>query len=284
MSRRYSLIIALCISLLTITNDLRVVVTKGSVLYPHERTHLIEWQKQATSLLTPPRVLKTLMRIQQRPQVRTQLRAFKNLSKHTLTWDLLEKRMAQKKSSRFYIFAFGSLINTLSDLNADCQPNINIPGIAFGIKRIYGMTHPQPEHSYIGLPHPKHEHEQLRLDTTITGKKTDYANGILLEFTLETPQYEYLKSREQKYNLVPVKVIDYQSLLKRPRFHDAYILCGTEQHTHADKMPHIAYTTVVIEGAQFIEAQGYSGFLPLLLDTTFLPDGKTTLRSWLLAQ
>ncbi len=258
--------------------------TKGKVLSNQERCQLICWQKKAASVQVPYHVAQQLKHLQNNDTIHQDLERLKNADEHTITWEQLEKKLSGGKNKKFCIFGFGSLINTRNDMNKECQPNINIPGIAFGVKRIYSMTHPQPEHSCAGLPAHGHEYEELRLDTQITGNSTDYANGILLQFTIDTPHYKHLKQREIKYNLVPIKVVDYRSLCGNPRFYNAYILCGKRSASEYSKKPHTMYNAIVIEGAQQIENQGNAGFLSLLLDTTFLPDGTTSLRTWIMQQ
>ena len=283
LKSHYALLFTSCLSLNAQTNQ-DTCTAEGKVLSQQERCQIINWQKKATSVHVPYRVAQQLKLLQNNIVICQDLENLKNADEHAITWEQLEEKLSEEKNKKFCIFGFGSLINTHNDINKACQPNINIPGIVFGVKRIYGITHPQPEHSCVGLPADGHEHEELRLDTRITGNSTDYANGLLLEFTLGTPHYQHLKHRERKYNLVPIKVVDYRSLFGSPRFHNAYILSGKHTISEYSKKPHMVYNAVVIEGAQHIENQGNAGFLSLLLDTTFLPDGTTSLRTWIIRQ
>jgi len=257
-------------------------IYKGKALSPNQRARLISWQKKQVRAQTPYRLTQQISQLQSNPILQHATKQLRHKDDIAISWDALEKKLSQQKCKTFYLFGFGSLINANNSLNAPCQPNINIPGIVFGVRRIYNMTHPQPEESCIGMPTQGHEDEELRLDTHVTGNIDDYANGILLSFDIGTPQYRHLKDRERKYRLIPIKVVDYRSLWSSSRLYDAYILCGKEIPLEQTKNPHTLYNSIVIEGAQRIEHQGNPGFLSLLLDTTYLPDQATRLRTWII--
>jgi len=279
MFDKYCALIVLFFSFSIIAPERQLgICSKGSVLSKADRQLLLTWQKGSVFKKTPAKIMQQMRDLKEHNQVKKDIAQLREYSKHAIDWRTLEK-----KNNSFFLFAFGSLINTKNPMNSACQPNINIPGVAFGMRRIYSMTHPDPHISCVGLPTEGHEDEELRLDTQITGNCDDHVNGILLKFKVGTPQYQHLKEREKKYDLIPIKVVDYRSLFTSPLFYDAYILSGASEEVSAQKKPHIAYNSVVVQGAHIIEQQGNTGFVSLLLDTTYLPNG-ITLRSWIKEQ
>lgn len=195
-----------------------------------------------------------------------------------LSWAALENCLKKKGTDEFLLFGFGSLINKRTNY----QPNINIPGVAFGVKRLYNVKHADPKDSVLGLPTTGYDHECLRLNVQLTKRPTDLVNGLLLKFAIGTKDYEDLKKREQLYRLVSIKVLLYSSLLQcKPIFKDAYILVSVKDKSSSTGDPHVVYNSLVMDGCKEIEDKGFLGFLSLFLDTTYLSDGKTTVRDWI---
>jgi len=195
-----------------------------------------------------------------------------------LTWQELEDRLNKQQDASFLLIGFGSLVHK----DFSYQPNVNVPGVVFGVKRIYNLKHPNPASTIMGLPAYEYEQEELRLNTILTNNQYDIANGLLLRFKVGTDEYEHLKKRECKYVLVPTKVVLYESLLKgEPICVDAYILSGDVGVEGLGLEPHVIYNSIVMDGMKDIQIQGSPGFVPLFLDTTYLSDGKTTIRHWI---
>jgi len=245
------------------------------------RTALLTIQKKMATASIPHHVQLAITQARSHDAIRDDLAMRTQKKRNALTWQELEERIAQKPTSTFLLFAFGSLIHSQHPINQPYQPNLNIPAIAFGVQRIFNMTHFNPTTSSLGLPTVGYEDEQLRLGTRLTNNITDYTNGILLKFSLQSTAYNDLKTREQKYLLQPIKVVDYQSLFEDLLFFDAYILVSPDQDPPAHTKPHVVYTHIVLSGAHTIQALGADGFLPMVLEKTYLTDEKTTLRTWI---
>lgn len=251
---------------------------QGKIISSLLRKELICLQKRMIPFKTPHTIQQTIHRLTHDPRI---IESTKHIhtEESNITWEQLEQN-----NTSLLLVGFGSLMHIKSPINSPFQPNINIPCLVFGIKRLYSMIHPHPEKSCIGLPSQEYEHEQLQLDTNITGNIHDYANGILLSFKISSPAYQTLKKREQYYNLVPITAIDYRSLSNQPRIVNAYIL-NTKTNTRPyKKKPHVLYNQLVLDGAYTIEHNGNPGFISLFLDSTFLPNGTTTVRDWLIQQ
>lgn len=195
-----------------------------------------------------------------------------------LSWAALEQTLKKRGLKDFTLFGCGSLMNK----HANYQPNINLPGVAFGIKRMYNLKHPDPKNSILGLPTVGYDHEELRLNNRFTGQAADVVNGLLLKFTVGSKEYSDLKERERSYRLVPIQVALYRALLQnKVIFKDAYILFGAEDKYSVNGDPHVVYNSLVLDGCKDIQNEGCSGFLSLFLDTTYLADGRTTIRDWI---
>lgn len=202
----------------------------------------------------------------------------RDLDSIKLTWQELEDRLNKQEDPSFLLIGFGSLVHK----DFSYQPNVNVPGVVFGVKRIYNLKHPKPASAIMGLPAHGYEQEELRLNTILTNNHHDMANGLLLKFNIGTDAYEHLKQRECKYVLVPTKVVLYEPLLKgEPLCVDAYILSGDVGVEGLGLEPHVIYNSIVMDGMKDIQMQGSPGFVPLFLDTTYLSDGQTTLRHWI---
>ncbi len=202
----------------------------------------------------------------------------RDLDSIKLTWQELEDQLKGQPDPSFLLIGFGSLVHK----DFSYQPNVNVPGVVFGVKRIYNLKHPNPASTIMGLPAHGYEQEELRLNTILTNNQHDMANGLLLKFKVGTDEYEHLKERERKYVLVPTKVVLYESLLKREALCiDAYILSGDVGVEGLGLEPHVIYNSIVMDGMKDIQMQGSPGFVPLFLDTTYLSDGQTTIRQWI---
>lgn len=245
------------------------------------KTHVLKQACMADEQLDPT-IVQTLCDVVSSKIVHDDMTARARYHGKELSWTEFENELKNRGLKDFLLIGFGSLVNKY----VSYQPNINIPGIVFGVKRIYNMRHPDAQSSKIGMPARGHDEEQLRLNTLLTQDKHDMANGLLLAFKVGTEEYAHLKNRERMYRLAPVKVALYRSLLeRRVIFKDAYILSGGpdtrghEQTVEGD--PHIIYNSLTMDGFKSIQDQGYPGFLPFFLDTTYLSDGKTTIREWI---
>ncbi len=201
-----------------------------------------------------------------------------NLDRISMSWDDLEKHLKKRGLKDVMLFGFGSLVNK----HANYQSDVNIPAVAFGIKRIYNMKHAHPEDSILGLPTCGYNHEQMRLNNKLTGKVDDMVNGILLKFTIGSEAYADLKEREKTYRLMPIKVALYRALLhNKIVLKDGYVLLSHQDKSSAHGDPHVVYNSLVLDGFKDIENHGLQGFVPLFLDTTYLSDEKTTIRDWI---
>lgn len=242
------------------------------------RAHLLNQARISNGCLDRS-IKKMLRRAASSPAVLNDLaKRNSSIGNRVLGWDALEDCLKKSGREGFYLFGFGSLMNKQTNY----QPNINIPGVVFGVKRMYNLEHADPEDSVLGLPTLGYEHERLRLNVQLTKRPTDMVNGLLLKFAIGTKSYEDLKKREKLYRLVSVKVLLYSSLFQRkPIFEDAYILVGDKEKNALEGDPHIVYNSLVIDGCKELEDDGAPGFLSLFLDTTYLSDGKTRVREWI---
>lgn len=268
--------VTLCLVLLQATAP--DCIMRGKTLPDHLRSQFLCLQKRMTYQRVPHHAQRAIDALKKNSLIIQGLAPLTD-PEASITWKQLEEQ-----TQPLILLGFGSLMHTKSNLNRHYQPNINIPCIAFGVKRIYSLIHPTPQTSCAGLPSTGHKEEQLQLTTHITGNANDYANGILLKFELHTPAYNKLKDRERPYHLIPIKAVDYRSIFGSPRIIDAYILSSQQIIPDYHKKPHVLYNQTVLMGAQIIENEGNAGFVPLFLDTTYLPDGVTTVRQWLKQQ
>lgn len=192
-------------------------------------------------------------------------------------WEDLEERLL-RTGGTIKLFGFGSLINAQSASYNICKRRG--PAVAFGLKRIFNYKDHYLESCNIGCPHESYAHEQAKLNATETEDPNHMINGILYDIT--AADLISLRPRERGYDLERLYVVDYYDALDtsclKPRVYEAYLLRARESNqVSSDNVPDINYLNVCLEGARSFGKP----FLNLFFDTTFLSDGLTPMKDWL---
>src|SRR5690348_4742586 len=121
-------------------------IMRGKILPDYVRTQFLCMQKKMAHQIIPHVAKKAIESLKKNSQILNSLQSLTN-TKTSITWEQLEQH-----NKPLILLGFGSLMHTKSHLNRYYQPNINIPCIAFGVKRMYSLLHPTPQTSCAGLP------------------------------------------------------------------------------------------------------------------------------------
>jgi len=107
-----------------------------------------------------------------------------------------------------------------------------------------------------------------------TGNPEDWINGIVTEVSwIDMPA---LRDREPGYDLIPVVCMAHPTSASPPI--SAYILACPpgSPNTDSSLLPHPGYLAMCLAGVRDVSEE----FAELFLDTTYLADQVTRLRSW----
>jgi len=193
-------------------------------------------------------------------------------------WEDLEDHL-RKTGGTIKLFGFGSLINAQSASYNICKRRG--PAIAFGLKRIFNYKDHYLESCNIGCPNENCMQEQAKLNAADTKDPNHMINGILYDITAE--DLNSLRPRERGYDLERLYVVDHYDALDEscttPRVYEAYLLrARNENQVSYENVPDINYLNVCLEGARSFGKP----FLKLFFDTTYLCDGVTPMKDWLI--
>lgn len=189
------------------------------------------------------------------------------------------------------LFGYGSLMKKCSvGVNGkqtikDESSNTIRPVVALNLKRIYNY-HDQREmdtRKYVG-------EENERACLNVTKSPGSITNGVVMEVDLD--DLACAIKREHGYDLKPVVVVDWQSLLDNPselRFEVAYTFCASDEKRTSIFNPQqqIHYTNNEIlpvrRYADYVKAAAddFGALFSLMYDeTTYLSDGMTLIYQW----
>lgn len=194
-------------------------------------------------------------------------------------WTDLEEHIRQQPNQRVLIVGIGSLLN-LESAAEDIQ-GVNeeefFPVVAVGAKRLFNYLIPDNVLEELGgAPQPE---QRAALNMVATGRGEDWFNGRILSVAIE--DLDGLRKREHGYHLRPVTSIRWDSPTAEPFL--AYVLCAEEEVVEGRQVidntiePNPAYVEICLTGANSVSQE----FGAMFLDTSYLADGKTSLRAWL---
>lgn len=194
-------------------------------------------------------------------------------------WTDLEEHIRQQPNQRVLIVGIGSLLN-LESAAEDIQ-GVNeeefFPVVAVGAKRLFNYLIPDNVLEELGgAPQPE---QRAALNMLATGRSNDWFNGRILSVAAQ--DLDGLRKREHGYHLRPVTSIRWDSPDAEPFL--AYVLCAEEEVVEGRQVidntiePNPAYVEICLTGANSVSQE----FAAIFLDTSYLADGKTSLRVWL---
>ena len=194
-------------------------------------------------------------------------------------WTNLEEHIRQQPNQRVLIVGIGSLLN-LESAAEDIQ-GVNeeefFPVVAVGAKRLFNYLIPGSVLEELGgNPQPD---ERAALNMVATGRSNDWFNGRILSVAVQ--DLDGLRKREHGYHLRPVTSIRWDSPTAEPFL--AYVLCAEDEVVEGRQVidntiePNPAYVEICLTGASSVSPE----FGAMFLDTSYLADGKTSLRTWL---
>jgi len=196
-------------------------------------------------------------------------------------WKGLEREIAKEKGGHLLLVGYGSLINL--DSSSETIAGVNakdfFPVVAVGAKRIFNYRIPPDVLKDLG-GRAKPD-EIAALNVVATGRATDVINGRILPVSAD--DLPALRKREYGYHLRPVKCVRWDAQDAEP--FTAYVLCAEDPVIQGRRVidrtikPNPAYVDICYAGARSVSRK----FGELFLDTSYLADGKTSLRHWLKA-
>jgi predicted ATPase/tetratricopeptide (TPR) repeat protein len=192
-------------------------------------------------------------------------------------WQGFEENLRGLGQTKIKLFGYGSLVNrhSASRTLLGAVDRV-IPVMAFGVLRLFNFE--MPDAVKVRYLAPENPLERGLLNAQVTGFMSDVANGVLIEVGLD--EIESLRSREVGYDLRMVACIEWDEKVGRnPTL--AYILSCPDRLwkgkllTNSELHPHRDYLEQCCEGAGAISG----AFLQFWLNTTFLADGETCVRT-----
>jgi hypothetical protein len=194
-------------------------------------------------------------------------------------WKGLEDYMAAQPGKKLMLIGYGSLLSkesaaeTIKDAGNQQFPAV----VASGAKRIFNYVIPPKVLAELGTHAPSRE--GAALNVVATGNPNDLVTGRLIEVGKE--DLPGLKTREYGYHLRPVACVPWNDPKAKPFV--AYVLAAEDPIVNGKRvvdnslLPNRAYVEICLTGAREVSPQ----FADAFLDTSYLGDGRTSLRKWL---
>ena len=198
-------------------------------------------------------------------------------------WRGLERYLEESGLRTISLFAYGSLLNKASALQTISQRLVDPhrKATAFGVVRLLDYHMPPEVARRSAYRRYEDDLDQGLFNLRFTGFVSDAANGILLEVPVE--EIEPLRRREIGYDLRPVVCRPWGYNEAEASLAYGLGCSGRWWQGHklsrADLMPHPGYFEICRQGASALGVD----FLEYFLDSSFLADGETTVRDWLVS-
>lgn len=193
-------------------------------------------------------------------------------------WKGIEKYMASQADGKLLLVGYGSLLNVESaGETVDTRGQDFMPVIAAGAKRVFNYQIPPPVLKELG-GHPS-ARESAALNVIATGHPGDLINGRIMKVAVN--ELPALRKREYGYHLRPVVCLPWNDPSAKPFV--AYVLAAEEpivkgqRVVNPELLPNPEYVKICLDGAKSVSPK----FADVFLDTSYLGNGKTTLREWL---
>lgn len=190
-------------------------------------------------------------------------------------WEGLAAELRKTEVGALRLLAYGSLMNPESANSTLSKFKPGRPIISFGVRRVFDYKIP-PDNSRYGPI--RNAREAAALNVLATFEVDDLMNGVLLE--IDPADVASVRAREVGYDLIPIlcSFLDLSGLqpfvawtLRCPK-----VSADGIRRTDTSLLPHRNYYRVCREAAA---ARG-DEFLRFWLETTFLADGCTSVRTW----
>jgi hypothetical protein len=194
-------------------------------------------------------------------------------------WDGLEEKILSSPEKSVKLLGYGSLLNLQSAVTTipGAARQEFAPALAVGAKRVFDYAMPddliRKRGGDVNGP------EKAALNVRFTGHTDDILNGRIL--LIGVADVAALRTREYGYNLRPVRCIPWHAPDSEPFV--AYVLAaesemaGDRRVLDSGLLPNLPYVRLCYLGARSVSTE----FSEVFLDTSFLPDGRTSLRTWL---
>lgn len=196
------------------------------------------------------------------------------LYKYSYPWNNLENDLIKQNQDSISLIGYGSLINRVS-ASLTITDTRHKKVFAFGIRRVFNYKIPSNIIRYGDIVDNR---ACAALNIKVTGKYNDVINAILVKVPVS--DIPALRVREIAYDLIKVPCL-YWDKIEKPPFmayilHCPYNSFDGQVKTSSNIEPHLGYYNVCRDGAREFGKE----FLSCWLDTTYLADGKTSVRIW----
>lgn len=205
--------------------------------------------------------------------------AQKNAPSFDFPWTGLEDHMAKQPGGKLLLVGYGSLLSkesaaeTIADAGKQQFPAV----VASGAKRVFNYVIPPSVLKELGgMEKPR---EGAALNVVATGNSSDLVTGRLIEVGVK--DLPGLKIREYGYHLRPVACVRWDD--PEAKVFTAYVLVAEDPIVKGRRvvdntlLPNREYVEICLTGAKEVSPQ----FAEAFLDTSYLGDGRTTVREWL---
>ncbi|MEM6690966.1 MAG: hypothetical protein AAF664_16180 [Planctomycetota bacterium] len=199
--------------------------------------------------------------------------------RHEYPWPKLDEQLDGDLDAVFHIVGYGSLLNpdsarrTITNTPAEGH----LPVLAYGAKRVFNYT--MPDIIFDQYQVRPTANQRAALNTDYYGDISGVLTGRLLEIRLN--ELPALREREKGYHLDPVVYVPWNAPEEIPKI--AYVFRADESafegkvYVDDTLLPYPPYAALCREGAGMVDPDFEDAFL----DTSWLADRVTTLRSWL---
>lgn len=210
-------------------------------------------------------------------RVREKMDAAARLSVFCHPWDGLESCLRETGADCLSLVGYGSLVNAASAAMTVSSSGVRGPRpvVAFGVRRVFNYAMDAARSRYVSSALPE---ARALLNVRLSGKIEHALNGALLEIGFS--DLPALRERESDYDLAPVACLNWGGENRDPFV--AWILVCSEHGERGKRrvdnelLPNNDYYSVCREGAESYGPE----FLSAWLDSTFLGNGETSVRTW----
>ncbi len=194
-------------------------------------------------------------------------------------WSGLEAYLAQQPGAQILVVGYGSLMSreSAAETIERAEEQDFAPVLAAGAKRVFNYVIPPKVLAELNTP--RDSRERAASNVVVTGKADDVINGRLI--AVKARDLAGMREREYGYHLRPVACVRWDDKTAEPFI--AYVLVAEDPVVNGRRvidnqlLPNPFYVEICLDGARSVSPQ----FERLYLKSSYLADGKTTLRHWM---
>ena len=194
-------------------------------------------------------------------------------------WTGLEEYMAAQPGQKLLVIGYGRLLSkeSAAETIGNAETQQFPPVVASGARRVFNYV--IPPKVLKELDTKATSRERAALNVKATGEARDLVTGRLIEVSAK--DLPGLKIREYGYHLRPVACVRWDDPKAKPFV--AYVLAAEDPIVAGKRvvddtlLPNPSYVKICLDGANEVSHR----FAAAFLDSSYLGNGRTTLRQWL---